>query len=303
MESPEPNSPASLSQTSWSYTEAFVRNRGLISPEEQEQLRHARVAIAGLGGIGGIDVVTLARLGIGAFTIADPDVFDVGNTNRQYGASFSTVGRSKAEVMANIVRDINPQVDLRIFTEPIGPHNAQDFLAGADVFVDGIEFFEIEARRLLFRLAAAQQIYAITAGPVGFSAIWITFAPTGMSFDRYFDFSDAMGPAEKLASLAIGVAPRATQRAYMDMRAVNLHERVGPSSSLACHIAAGAMACEVVKILLKRGPVRSAPYYQQFDAYLGRFVSGRLRGGNRHPLQRLKRRWLMRLFQRQSYTS
>lgn len=297
MDTLQPDTPSS-----WSYAEAFVRNKGLINPEEQELLRRSRVAIVGLGGVGGIDLITLVRLGIGAFTIADPDVFDVGNTNRQYGASASTVGRSKAEVMANIARDINPQVDLRVFTEPIGPHNAQDFLAGAAVFVDGIDFFEIEVRRLLFRMAAAQNIYGITAGPIGFSAIWISFAPTGMSFDQYFGFSDTMGQAEKIASMAIGVAPRATQRTYMDMRAVSLSERAGPSSSLACHLAAGAMACEVLKILLKRGTVRSAPYYQQFDAYLGRFVAGRLWGGGNNFLQRLKRRRLMQFFQRQGYT-
>ena len=55
----------------WSYEEAFSRNLGLINPQEQEKLRKSRVAIAGMGGIGGINLMTLARLGIGAFRIAD----------------------------------------------------------------------------------------------------------------------------------------------------------------------------------------------------------------------------------------
>ena len=279
----------------WSYEEAFSRNLGLISPTEQQKLRHSRVAIAGLGGVGGIDLVTLARLGIGAFTIADPDIFEVPNINRQYGASISTIGRSKSLVMADIVRDINPEVDLRIFTEPLGPHNAREFLQNADLFLDAIEFFEIDVRRVLFKEAAAKNIYAITAGPVGFSAIWLVFSPSGMSFDRYFDFSENMGQTEKLAAFVVGVAPRATHRSYLDMRMVDVKARVGPSSSLACHLASGAMACEVVKILLQRGRVRTAPCYQQFDAYLGHFVQGRLWRGNRHPLQRLKRRWVTRL--------
>ena len=73
----------SAARDKWSYDEAFKANRGLISEEEQEKLRNCRVAIAGMGGVGGIHLVTLARLGIGKFTIADPDVFEVANFNRQ----------------------------------------------------------------------------------------------------------------------------------------------------------------------------------------------------------------------------
>jgi molybdopterin/thiamine biosynthesis adenylyltransferase len=265
---------------------------GVINPEEQQKLRRARVAIAGMGGIGGIDLVTLTRLGIGRFTIADPDVFTLANTNRQYGATQSSMGRLKAEVMAEIARDINPELDIRVFTEPIGPDNVEDFLEGADVFVDAIEVFEIDARRRLFRACANRGIHAITAGPVGFSAVWITFGPHGMSFDRYFDLSDDMIPVDKIVAFVAGVAPKATQRAYLDMSYVDLDARVGPSSSLACHLAAGAMACEVLKIVLKRGRLYEAPFYHQFDPFVGRFVRGRLIGGNRNPLQRLKRRWL-----------
>jgi len=280
----------------WSYQEAFARNLGLISPEEQEALRRSRVAVVGMGGVGGVDVVTLARLGVGGFTLADPDVFEVANTNRQYGATRSQMGRLKVDVMAEILRDINPEVDLRLFPTPIGAQNAAAFLDGAQLLVDAVEFFEIDVRRLLFRMAAARGIHAITAGPVGFSAIWLTFSPDGMSFDRYFDFSDQMDQAEKVAAFAVGVAPRATQKSYMDMRFVNVAARTAPSCSLACQLAAGAMACEALKILLGRGRIYPAPWYHQFDAYLGRFIRRRLVGGNRHPLQRLKRRWLARRF-------
>jgi molybdopterin/thiamine biosynthesis adenylyltransferase len=246
-----------------------------------------------MGGVGGIDLVTLARLGIGRFTIADPDVFEVANTNRQYGATMSTIGRSKSDVMAQIVRDVNPHVDVRVYREPITRDNAGDFLRDADLFVDALEVFEIGVRRRLFKLAAERGIYSITAGPVGFSAVWLVFSPTGMSFDRYFDLSDDQTEIEAVASFIAGVAPAGTHRTYMDMRAVSARDRVGPSSSLACHIAAGAMACEAVKILLNRGRVLAAPNYQQFDPFVGRFVRRRLWGGNRNPWQRLKRKWLV----------
>lgn len=281
-------------ELAWSYDEAFSRHRGIISADEQERLRTCRVAIAGMGGIGGIDLVTLARLGVGRFTIADPDTYEVANTNRQFGATSSTVGYQKAQVMARIVRDINPTADVRVFPEHVSKDNVEQFLQDADLLVDAIDFFAIDARRALFRQAASQEIYAITAGPVGFSGIWIVFDPRGMSFDRYFDIDDDMKYVEKIASFLAGVAPKATQRSYMDLNAVDAEAKVGPSSSIACHIAAGGMACEAIKILLGKGRVNAAPHYHQFDPFVGQFENGRLWGGNRHPFQRLKRRHLVK---------
>src|SRR5579859_1083929 len=85
----------------WSYREAFSRHRGLLSDEDQERLRRSRVALVGMGGVGGAHLLTLARLGIGSFHIADPDRFEVANFNRQPGATIRNLGRNKAEAMAD----------------------------------------------------------------------------------------------------------------------------------------------------------------------------------------------------------
>ena len=89
----------------------FSRNIGLLSEQEQEQLLLARVAVVGAGGVGGLHILTLARLGVGKFNIADPDTFEAANVSRQFGASNSTYGRNKAEVLAEMVQDINPGED------------------------------------------------------------------------------------------------------------------------------------------------------------------------------------------------
>jgi molybdopterin/thiamine biosynthesis adenylyltransferase len=280
----------------WSYSEAFARNLGLISREEQQRLQKCCVAIAGMGGVGGAELMTLARLGIGHFSIADPDVFEVANTNRQYGAIRSNLGRPKAEAMAEMVRDVNPEAEIRILSAPLSSANAEEFLRNADLFVDGIDFFEIDARRLMFRTAASMGIWGITAGPIGFSTAWLIFDPQGMSFDRYFDISDAMPKLDKLVAFLIGVCPKGLQMAYrLDLAHPNveLHSGKAPSLGLACQLAGAVVTTEAVKILLKRGTVRPVPYYHQFDPYVCRFAAGRLRGGNRHPAQRLKR-WLLR---------
>lgn len=284
---PDPATPPS-----WSYQEAFRRHRGLLSEADQERLRNSRVAIAGMGGVGGVHLVTLARLGIGSFHIADPDTFDVVNFNRQHGANLRTVGRNKAEVMAEEARSINPELRLRVTAGPVTPENVGEFLDGAQVLIDGVDFFALPARRLVFREARARGAWAITAGPIGFSTAWLVFSPTGMSFDEYFDLHDGMDPLDQMIAFLVGLTPRATHRDYMDMTQVDPATRRGPSAGLACQLCSGVAAAEAVKILLGRGPVRPAPCFFQFDAYRQILRRGRLLGGNRHLAQQRKRRAL-----------
>ncbi|HZU39067.1 MAG TPA: ThiF family adenylyltransferase, partial [Gemmataceae bacterium] len=167
-----------------------------------------------------------------------------------------------------------------------------------DVLVDGIDFFALDARRLLFREARRRGIWALTAGPIGFSAAWLVFAPTGMAFDEYFDLNDGMERLDQLIAFAVGLTPRATHLKYLDLTQVDLSAGRGPSAGLACQLCSGVAAAEVVKILLGRSPILAAPWYSQFDAYRQLFCRRRLRWGNRHPLQRLKRWYLHRRLQR-----
>lgn len=285
----QPQEHETTSQPAWSYEEAFSRNLGLINPEEQQKLRNSRVAIPGMGGVGGVHLMTLARLGIGAFRIADPDTFEVANFNRQYGAEVETVGLGKAEVMAQNARAVNPELDLEMFSEPINQDNVGAFLEDVDVLVDAIDFFAFDTRRLLFREARKRGIWAITAGPIGFSAAWLLFDPAGMSFDAYFDFRDGMAPAEEFAAFLIGLTPRGTHFPYLDLSFVDGRTGRGPSAGLACNLCAGVVGVETTKIILGRRPLRPAPHYFQFDAYRGILRAGKLRCGNRGLLQRLKR--------------
>src|SRR5574338_1379973 len=103
------------------YSEAFSRNIGWLSQEEQPLPRPKRVAIAGLGGVGGVHLLTLARLGVARFSLADFDTFDLVNFNRQVGATMSSLGQPKLEVLARMARDINPEVELTLYPEGANP--------------------------------------------------------------------------------------------------------------------------------------------------------------------------------------
>ena len=292
--------PPAVPAVSFDYAEAFSRNLGLVSASEQEALRHATVAIVGMGGVGGVHAVTLARLGIGRFHIADPDRFELANFNRQAGANLGTVGCNKAESMARQIRQINPDAEVRVWPDYVTEGNVDAFLSGVDVVLDGIDFFSIASRRLVFGEARRRGLWVVTAGPIGFSTAWLAFDPNGMSFDEYFDLRDGQSEIEQLAAFAVGLTPRATQLRYIDLNRVSLAEARGPSLSLACQLASGVAAAEVVKILLGRGISRPAPWFHQFDAYRLAYRTGRLWFGNRSPWQRLKRAYLVRRFSQKS---
>ena len=87
--------------------EEFSRSEAFFGREAMLKLRASRVALFGIGGVGGWCAETLARSGVGAIDLYDGDVVSPSNINRQIVALHSTLGRQKAEVMAERVRDIN----------------------------------------------------------------------------------------------------------------------------------------------------------------------------------------------------
>ncbi len=271
----------------FAYNEAFSRNIGWVTVAEQQILRGKRVAIAGLGGVGGAHLITLARLGIGAFHIADFDAFDLVNFNRQSGALLSTLGRPKTDVLAEMAKDINPELDLQIFPEGVSGANLDKFLTGADLYVDGLDFFAFDARRATFAACARLGVPALTAAPLGMGASLLTFLPGRMSFEEYFHL-EGLSEHEQAIRFLIGLSPAMLQRAYLaDPGAVDLAARRGPSTVIACQLCAGMAAAEALKIMLGRGKIYAAPVALQFDAYRGRLKRTWRPWGNRGPLQRI----------------
>ena len=271
----------------FNYDEAFSRNIGWVTEAEQQKLRNKRVAIGGLGGVGGVHLLTLARLGIGRFTIADFDVFDIVNFNRQVGATMSSLQQSKIDVLAQMTRDINPEVDLRLFPKGVQPDSLEAFLEGVDVYVDGLDFFAFSARRLTFAACERKGIPVVTAAPLGLGTALLVFGPGGMSYEDYFGF-EGCDEMEMAIRFLVGLSPAMLQRGYIaDMSRVNLAERRGPSSIAACQLCAGVAAVETLKLALGRGGVRLAPWGSQFDAYRMRYSRTWRPGGYRNPLQRL----------------
>lgn len=269
------------------YDEAFSRNLGWVTAREQSLLRGKRIAIAGLGGVGGSHLLTLTRLGIGAFHLADFDEFELANFNRQAGATLSRLGRSKVDALAEMARDINPELNLALFPDGIREGNLGEFLQGVDLYLDGLDFFAVAARRAIFRACQELSIPAVTAAPLGMGTAVLNFLPGKMSFEEYFRL-DGQPEAEQLLRFLLGLSPAMLQGAYLvDPARVDLDRHRGPSTPMACELCAGVAATQVLKILLGRGQVLAAPRGLHFDAYRDRLRHTWRPWGNRNPLQRL----------------
>ncbi len=277
----------SATSSAFSYDRAFARNVGWVTADEQRRLAGKRVAIAGLGGVGGSHLLTLTRLGIGAFHIADFDTFEIANFNRQAGAAVSTLGQPKAEVLARLARDVNPELDLRVFADGVTDDTLGHFLEGADLYVDGLDFFAFRARSSVFAACAERGIPAITVAPLGMGAALLNFLPGGMTFEEYFRW-DGCSEEEMAVRFLIGLSPALLQRRYLaDPSTVDLASGKGPSTPMACELCAGIAATEALKILLGRGKVRAAPRGVHFDAYRNALAHTWRPFGSRNPVQRL----------------
>jgi molybdopterin/thiamine biosynthesis adenylyltransferase len=270
----------------FSYTQAFDRNVGWVTEAEQEVLRTKRVAIAGLGGVGGAHLLTLARLGIGNFHLADFDHFEIQNFNRQVGAVMHTLGRPKLDVMAEMALSINPELGITRFEDGINAGNVERFLDGVDLFVDGLDFFVLDERQRVFNLCSARGIPAITVAPLGMGAALLAFLPGRMTFEDYFRMG-TLSNNEKAVRFLAGLSPSMLQWGYLvDPSRVDLIARRGPSTPMACDLCAGIAGTQALKILLGRGAVVAAPWGMHFDAYKNRLKHTWRPRGNAHPLQR-----------------
>lgn len=116
------------------------RTAMLLGEDGVQRLREARVAVFGVGGVGSYVCEALARAGVGALDLIDSDTVSLSNLNRQLVALHSTLGHPKVDVMAERIRDINPDCHVRAIQRFYLPDSAADFdLSSYDYIADCID--------------------------------------------------------------------------------------------------------------------------------------------------------------------
>ncbi len=284
------------SQNIYNYDKAFSRNLGWLTIEEQHLLSKKRVAIAGLGGVGGHYAEALARLGISHFHLADFDSFEVHNFNRQNGSGMHSLNLKKAEIIKCRILDINPEATVVLFNEGIERDNIDAFLNDVDLYLDGLDFFVTDIRRLLFKELKKKKIIGLTVAPIGMGASLVVFDPQSMSFDSHFGIDDSDSSEHASVKFLLGLSPTLKQLKYLvDRKSSNFKEKRAPSLAIGPYLCAGIAGTEVIRILLSRSKRLASPWVLHFDAYLQTYHKTYLWRGHKNILQKIKLIFVIRM--------
>lgn len=144
----------------------FDRTQMLLGAKALNLIKQKKVIIFGVGGVGGFAIEALVRAGIQTIAIVDYDTVDITNINRQIIALHSTIGRKKAEVMAERIKDINPEAEVRVYVEKLTSDNIERFrLSEYDYIVDAID--DVPAKLLLISQAKQLSVPIISSMGTG----------------------------------------------------------------------------------------------------------------------------------------
>jgi len=205
--------------------ERYQRNLGAISPSEQAKLLQSKVVTIGAGGLGGTVLELLSRMGIGELIIADKDVIEDSNLNRQILSKEINLGQSKAEVAIRRVKEINSSIEITGYSVFIDSDNVKKIIEGAEAVVDALD--NLPSRFVLQKACRDLKIPLVHGAVAGFNGQLTTIFPEDKGLELIYG-SDKDLP-EHGSEVILG-APTVTPA-----------------------LIASLEAQEVIKILLKRG--------------------------------------------------
>lgn len=145
----------------------FERTILLIGQESFEKLQNSHVLVTGAGGVGGFVIEALVRAGLGNISIIDFDKIDITNINRQIIATHKTLGRSKVEVVAERAREINPNINIKVYSEKLEEENVSKYFENIkyDYVVDCIDM--ISSKLALIEYSKNKNIPVISSMGAG----------------------------------------------------------------------------------------------------------------------------------------
>ena len=222
------------------YPYRYLRNREIISAQEQVKLAKSKVAVVGAGGLGGHVILLLARLGIGHLMVVDHDVFEESNLNRQALCSEKSLGKSKSEEAVTVVGSINPAIQVTPYQVRLNTSNAEEILAGSDVVVDALD--NVPDRFLIEKSVKKLRIPLVHGALAGFEGQLMTIFPDDPGLKQIYENKAVKGDTSKSAESVLGVP-------------VIMPSLIGT-----------LQAMEVLKIILNRGKIfRNAMVYVDME--------------------------------------
>ena len=235
-----------------SYDELTQRNIGVFEPEEQARIRALVVAVAGCGAIGAPTAHFLARLGVGELRLADPEEFEASNVNRQFAAYVDTIGWNKAEAVAAEVKRINLSIVTRTFPEGVTEGTAAAFLDGADIVVDGMEFFALDTELFLHREARRRGQWVVATQGVVEITTGTAFDPSHAALEEMVCDAGRASVAKAIAAF-VPVLPKAATPELL-ARAIDGDLPAVPSDVTGSAFGAAFLVEDIVRIAVRHLP-------------------------------------------------
>jgi molybdopterin/thiamine biosynthesis adenylyltransferase len=172
----------------------YLRNIGTVGLDGQTKLLQSTVAVVGAGGLGSTVIELLARQGIGHLIIIDNDRFAEDNLNRQIMSTEDNLGQYKAMVAAKRVKEINSATTVMTFRERLTRDNAQSFLSGARVVVDGLD--NLSSRMVVEQICRQLAIPYVYASIGGFNGQLMTILPEDVGLSSLYGSSSDVMPEQ-----------------------------------------------------------------------------------------------------------
>lgn len=161
-----------------------LRNMPSISESDQALLKEKKAAVIGCGGLGGYITEFLARAGVGHITVADGDIFDETNLNRQILCTEENIGGSKAEAAEKRIHAIDCEITVTTVKEFLTESNAVRILSGHDVVMDALD--SVSARRLLGKVCSELDIPLIHGAVSGWNVQVSLIPPHSSGFQTLY---------------------------------------------------------------------------------------------------------------------
>lgn len=234
-----------LGQEIW--PERLRPNRGALSAADQARLLSSSVAIIGAGGLGGLAILLLARLGVGSLIVADGDIFEESNLNRQFLATPENISQSKAQVAAAEVARLSALTEVRVHAVWAFEDNLPRILEGADLALDCLD--NLRGRYQLEEACQKQGMSYIHAAVAGLEGMLMVVRPGAPGLSALY----GPDPAEKINSAEsyLGVptptpALLATLQVAEAMKLLLGRPGLGPGQVL--HVDLGLPGMEVMQL-------------------------------------------------------
>lgn len=169
------------------YLERTKRNQFWMGGEQgQLRLQGLKVGVAGLGGMGSNIAEILVRLGVQNLKVADPDIIELSNLNRQVIANLKTIGMKKMDASIAELLNIEPSLKIEKFPDGIRQNNAVQFVDGLDLVINEIDVLHVSEQIHLLEAARSRNIPVYTTLVVGVGVRLYKYDPSGEFTPRQF---------------------------------------------------------------------------------------------------------------------